>query len=76
MAARGVFRDPSEAVFVILGEHRGLQPHADLREEALRRRIQAAIDDPRPAIPAEDVEEEMRRKLTAPRPEPAVWRRE
>ena len=34
---RGVFVDPGEAVFVILGEHRDLEPHADLRQEALRR---------------------------------------
>ena len=30
---RGVFVDPSEAVFVILGEHRDLEPHGDLRTE-------------------------------------------
>jgi antitoxin ParD1/3/4 len=31
---RGVFTDPSEAVFVILGEHQELEPHADLRDAA------------------------------------------
>ena len=36
---RGIFADPSEAVFVILGEHRDLEPHADLRREALKRRV-------------------------------------
>jgi len=46
---RGVFADPSEAVFVILGEHRDLEPHADLRRELLSRSCQAAIDDPPPA---------------------------
>jgi hypothetical protein len=30
---RGTFRDPSEAVFVMLGEQQGLEPHADLRRE-------------------------------------------
>jgi antitoxin ParD1/3/4 len=45
LVERGVFTDPSEAVFVMLGEHRDLEPHADLREELLRRTLQAAMDD-------------------------------
>ena len=73
--ASGVFANPSEAVFVILGEYYELEPHADLREELLRRSIQAAMDDPRPGIPAEEVEREMEQMLAAPRPEPAVWPR-
>src|SRR5438128_10939397 len=48
---RGIFADPSEAVFVILGEYRELEPHADLREELLRRTVQAAIDEPRHRCP-------------------------
>jgi Arc/MetJ-type ribon-helix-helix transcriptional regulator len=72
---RGVFADPSEAVFVILGEHRELEPHADLRQEMLRRSLQAAIDDPRPSIPAEEVEQHLQELAEAPRPEPAVWRK-
>ena len=36
---RGVFVDPSEAVFVILGEHRDLEPHDDLRTEILKRSL-------------------------------------
>ena len=71
---RGVFVDPDEAVFVILGEHRDLEPHADLRQEALRRSIQAARDDPRPSIPLAEVEARMDKLLAEPRPEPAVWR--
>jgi antitoxin ParD1/3/4 len=71
---RGVFVDPDEAVFVILGEHRELEPHADLRQEALRRTIQAARDDPRPGIPLAEVEAQMDKLLAEPRPEPAVWR--
>jgi hypothetical protein len=43
-----VFSDPGEAVFVMLGEDRDLEPHADLREELLRRTLQAAMEDPRP----------------------------
>jgi antitoxin ParD1/3/4 len=70
---RGVFTDPSEAVFVILGEHRDLEPHADLREEILRRSCQAAMDDPRPGIPHEKIEERLRELAARPRPDPALW---
>ncbi len=70
----GVFTDPGEAVFVILGEHRDLEPHADLREEILRRTLQAAMDDPHPGFTAEEVNERMRKLMSEPRAEPAVWR--
>ncbi len=73
---RGVFTDPSEAVFVMLGEQQELAPHADLRQELLRRTLQAALDDPRPGISQEVFAEKMRAWIAAPQPEPAVWRRE
>jgi hypothetical protein len=72
---RGVFTDPSEAVFVILGEHQELEPHKDLREELLQRCVQAAIDDPRPRISGAEVFAELRRKLEAPPPGPEMWKR-
>jgi antitoxin ParD1/3/4 len=72
MIERDVFTDPSEAVFVILTEHRDLQPHRDLRDEILRRSIQARMDDP--GIPHEEVMAKMRRRLEAPLPVPAQWR--
>jgi len=72
---RGVFVDPSEAVFVILGEHKDLEPHADLRRELLKRTLQAAMDDPRPSISHEEMMERLRKLAEAPRPEPAEWRR-
>jgi len=71
---QGVFVDPSEAVFVILGEHKDLEPHADLRRELLKRVLQAAMDDPRPSIPLEEVMERLRKLAAEPRPEPAEWR--
>lgn len=52
---QGKFLDPSEAVFVILGEHKELEPHADLRRELLKRSIEAAADDPRPGISSEEM---------------------
>ncbi len=70
---RGKFLDPSEAVFVILGEHEELEPHADLRQKLFERTIQAAIDDPRPGIPHKEAMAEMREMLKQPRPEPARW---
>ena len=70
---QGKFLDPSEAVFVILGEHKELAPHADLRQELLNRSIKAAIADPRPAIPHKEAMAEMREALKQPRPEPARW---
>ena len=72
--ARGVFADPSEAAFVILGEHHELEPHTRcLRQEALRRSLQAAADDPRPGIPAEEFLRGLQQTLAAPQPELAVW---
>lgn len=76
LVERGVFTDPGEAVFVILGEHRDLEPHADLREELLRRTLQAAMDDPRPGVTAAELNERMSKLGSEPRAEPALWRRE
>lgn len=69
----GAFSGPSEATFVLLGQARELEPHADLHSELLRRRIQAAIDDPRPGIPGEQVLEKLKKEIESPLPEPAVW---
>ena len=71
---RGVFTDPGEAVFVILGEHKDLEPHADLREEILRRTLQARMNDPHPGFTLDEVKEHFDKLRSEPRPEPAVWR--
>ena len=73
LVERGVLASPSEAVFVILGEQRELEPHNDLRQESLRRSLRAAMNDPRPAIPADVVFGELRRRFAQPLPEPARW---
>ena len=70
--ARGLFTSPSDAAFVMLGEQRDLEPHADLRREILKRSLQASIDDPRPPISQEDFEEDMRKRRDRPRAEPAL----
>lgn len=67
------FLDPSEAVFVILGEHKELEPHADLRRELLKRSIQAAADNPRPGISGDEMKALLREKFKNPLPEPARW---
>jgi hypothetical protein len=72
---RGMFADPSEAVFVILGEHRDLEPHTDLRRELLSRSLQTAIDDPRPPLSGDELEKHVKELLDAPRSEAAVWQR-
>ena len=71
----GVFANPSEAVFVILGEHRDLEPHADLRRELLSRSCQAAIDDPRSSRSGDEVEKHLHELFDTPLPESAVWRK-
>ena len=70
---QGQFLDPSEAVFVILGEHEELEPHADLRREMFKRRIQAAADDPRPGISGEEMLKRLREATKESRQEPATW---
>jgi antitoxin ParD1/3/4 len=72
----GVFSDPGEALFVILQEAIELWGHPDLRRELLNRGIQAAIDDPSPRIPADEVFRRLEEKFSKPRPEPAVWRKQ
>ncbi len=72
---RGVFADPSEAVFVIMGEHRDLEPHADLRRELLSRSCQAAMDDPRPSLSGDEAEKHLQELFDTPLPESAVWRK-
>ena len=69
----GKFADPGEALFVMLGEQQDLEPHADLRKEILKRSLDAALNDPGPMIPLEDVFCDIRKKMEGPQPEPAVW---
>ena len=75
LVEEGVFTDPGEAAFVILGEYRDLEPHADLREEILRRTLQAAMDDPHPGFTLDEVKERFDKLRSEPRADPAVWRR-
>jgi len=70
---RGTFKDPSEAVFVMVGEQQELAAHPDLRGELLRRTIEDAANDPHPGCFAAEVFSQIAAELAAPRPPAAVW---
>ncbi|RSU54188.1 CopG family transcriptional regulator [Sphingobium yanoikuyae] len=70
---RGLFHDPSEAVFAIVGNFIELEPHRDLRDELLRRMLDVSAADLESARPADEVFDELRQELAKPRPEPARW---
>lgn len=72
---QGTFLDPSEAIFGILGEHKDMESHSDLRHELLKRILQASIDDPRPCISEEEFIKKIRKEIAAPMPPPAVWKK-
>jgi len=70
---RGTFKDPSEAVFVMVGEQQELAAYPDLRGELLKRTIEDAANDPHPGFSAAEVFALMAAKLAAPLPAAAVW---
>ncbi len=76
MVEDGIFLDPCEAVFVYMGQAKDIEPHDDLKEEILKRRIQQGVDDAEAGrtYTADEVKqhiEEVRRRRT----DPAVWRK-
>ena len=75
MVEAGTFLDPGEAAFVMFGEQKELSAHPDLRRELLSRSLQAAIADPRPGIPHEELMAKMKERLSRPLAEPATWQK-
>ncbi|MGZ0075224.1 CopG family transcriptional regulator (plasmid) [Sphingobium limneticum] len=75
----GMFVDPSEAVFAIVKNFIEMEPHRDLRDELLRRILDASLKSGLEDVeagrtrPADEVFDELRRKMAEPRPEPARW---
>lgn len=74
MVEDGVFVDPCEAIFVYMGQAKDIEPHVDLKQEILRRRIQDGVDDAEAGrtYTVDEVKqhlEEVRRRRTVP----AVW---
>lgn len=72
---RGMFADPSEAVFAIVQNFIEMEPHRDLRDELLRRMLESSFEDVKAGRvhDAEEVFDELRRELAKPRPEAARW---
>ncbi len=74
---RGDFVDPSEAVFAIVWNFMDLEPHKDLRSELLRRTLEHSFEDVKAGRvhDADEVFDELERKLAEPPPEEARWQR-
>ncbi len=70
------FQDPAEAAFVAFQDLRELDQHPDVRKALLKAMLTAAINDTRPAIPAEKVFARLRAqtrryaRTKPPRPKP------
>ena len=74
MVEDGVFVDPSEAVFVFMQQAKDIDPHNDLKEEILRRRINQGLKDHNEgrSYSMEEVRERMEQYVKG-KTEPAVW---
>ncbi|MDE8651450.1 CopG family transcriptional regulator [Novosphingobium album (ex Liu et al. 2023)] len=72
---RGMFLDPAEAVFAIVQNFIEMEPHRDLRDELLRRMLESSLEDMKAGRvhDAEEVFDEILRKIAEPRPEAARW---
>ena len=77
MVENGDFHSPGEAVFVMMGLAKQLDPHQDLKEEILRRELDKRINDSQGTkyysheevkARMEKVKEELKN-----RPDPPVW---
>lgn len=72
---RGRFLSPADIVFVAMQAFRELENYPDLKKELLRRKLQEAMDDPRPGIPADEAFERLEREMDEmEKHQPAVWR--
>jgi antitoxin ParD1/3/4 len=77
MVEKGIFIDPSEAIFVLMGQAKDLDPHDDLKTEILKRRLDESIRsaDSGLVYSGEDVLNRMKQRHTVPRKEPALWKK-
>jgi antitoxin ParD1/3/4 len=71
--ARGMFADPAEAVFAIVGNFRDLERYGDLRNELLRRVLDASAAELESAGAGDEALAELHEEIARPRPEPARW---
>ena len=78
---RGMFVDPSEAVFAIVRNFIDMEPHRDLRDERLRRILDESIASSREDMKADrthdldEVFDELRQEMAKPRPGAAHWQK-
>lgn len=70
---RGMFADPSEAVFAIVGNFRDMEPHRDLRDELLGRMLDASAAKLESARSGDEVFDELRARYSQPLPDAARW---
>ena len=75
LVEKGVFLDPGEAMYCFMREAKELDPHSDLKEELLRRKIAEA--EKGEFIPIEDVKTHIAelKERHKTRPEPARWQK-
>ena len=78
---RGMFVDPSEAVFAIVRNLIDMEPHRDLRDERLRRILDESIASSLEDMKADrthdldEVFDELRQEMAKPRPGAAHWQK-
>lgn len=70
MVGKGIFVDPSEAVFVFMGQAKDIEPHEDIKREILRRRLEQAEN--RKTYTSEEVKEYLEERAKY-RTDPAIW---
>lgn len=76
MVERGVFIDPSEAVFVLMGQAKDIEPHDDLKQEILKRQLETSIEQAESgqSYTSEEVRQHLD-EVMKNKTEPAVWQK-
>lgn len=76
MVEDGVFIDPCEAIFVYMGQAKDIEPHDDLKEEIIRRRIQQGIDSAESGktYTTDEVRQHLQERADR-MTEPALWKK-
>lgn len=76
MVERGVFIDPSEAVFVFMGQAKDIEPYDDLKRDILKRCLEESIKQAENgrSYTTEEVRQHLDEAMKN-RTEPAVWQK-
>jgi len=70
MVERGIYLDPSEAIFVLMGQAKDIAPHDDIKREILSRRLEAAENGS--SYTPEEVRQHLE-ETKKTRTDPAIW---